>query len=107
MCSSDLDWVSSVAFSPDGKQVVSGSHDETIRLWDAATGAALQTLKGYSGLVISVAFSSDGKQVVSGSGMPLQEQRCRRSKAIQVRPRQSPSTLTASCRLYLRYIVGW
>ena len=60
-------WVTSVAFSPDGKQVVSGSHDKTVRLWDAATGAALQTLEGHTDCVTSVAFSPDGKQVVSGS----------------------------------------
>ncbi|KAG9229003.1 hypothetical protein BJ875DRAFT_537940 [Amylocarpus encephaloides] len=59
--------VSSVAFSPDGKQVVSGSFDDTVRLWDAATGAALQTLEGHTSSVSSVAFSPDGKQVVSGS----------------------------------------
>jgi WD40 repeat protein len=53
--------VSSVAFSPDGKQVVSGSDDETVRLWDAATGAPLQTLEGHSSSVSSVAFSPDGK----------------------------------------------
>jgi WD40 repeat protein len=57
----------SVAFSPDGKQVVSGSDDNTVRLWDAATGAQLQTLKGHTGWINSVAFSPDGKQVVSGS----------------------------------------
>jgi WD40 repeat protein len=56
-----------VAFSPDGKQVVSGSGDRTVRLWDAATGAALQTLEGHTQWVSSVAFSPDGKQVVSGS----------------------------------------
>jgi WD40 repeat protein len=47
------DWVTSVAFSPDGKQVVSGS----VRLWDVATGAALQTLKGHTDFVTSVIFS--------------------------------------------------
>jgi WD40 repeat protein len=60
-------YITSVAFSPDGKQVVSGSCDETVRLWDAATGAPLQTLKGHTNSVSSVAFSPDGKQVVSGS----------------------------------------
>jgi WD40 repeat protein len=52
--------VYSVAFSPDGKQVVSSSYDNTVRLWDAATGRALQTLEGHSSGVSSVAFSPDG-----------------------------------------------
>ncbi len=53
--------VTSIAFSPDGKQVVSGSHDDTVRLWEAATGRPLQTLEGHTGGVSSVAFSPDGK----------------------------------------------
>jgi uncharacterized delta-60 repeat protein len=59
--------VDSVAFSSDGKQVVSGSCDKTLRLWDAVTGAVLQTLEGHSDEVYSVAFSLNGNQVVSGS----------------------------------------
>jgi WD40 repeat protein len=50
-----------VIFSPDSKQVVSGSFDSTVRLWDATTGAMLQTLKGHSYSVSSVVFSPDGK----------------------------------------------
>jgi WD40 repeat protein len=40
--------VSSVFFSPDGKLVVSGSYDETVRLWDAVTGVALRMLESHS-----------------------------------------------------------
>ncbi|KAN0075174.1 vegetative incompatibility protein HET-E-1 [Elaphomyces granulatus] len=61
------DTVNSVAFSPDGKRVVSGSFDSTVRVWDITTGQADQILTGHSDNVNSVAFSPDGKKVVSGS----------------------------------------
>jgi len=47
--------------------VALGSEDETVRLWDAVTGAVLQTLEGYLGPVWSVAFLPDSKLVASGS----------------------------------------
>ncbi|KAL2016958.1 hypothetical protein VTK56DRAFT_2792 [Thermocarpiscus australiensis] len=47
--------------------LASASDDETIRLWDAATGAYRQTLKGYGGWVNAVAFSPDGKTLASAS----------------------------------------
>ena len=59
--------VTCVAFSPDGKQIVSGSYDKTIRVWDSTSGSELMVLNGHKDRVNSVAFSSDGLKIVSGS----------------------------------------
>jgi len=59
--------VTSVAFSPDGKQIISGSNDNTVKLWDVATGRIIRTLSGHTHYVFSVAFSPDGRQILSGS----------------------------------------
>jgi len=60
------DIVSTVAFSPDGKYVVSGSFDDTVRVWEALTGKEVIRMT-HDELVREVAFSPDGKYVVSGS----------------------------------------
>ena len=60
--------VTSVAFSPDGKTLASGSVDNTIILWDVATHQAIgQPLTGHTDYVNSVTFSPDGKTLASGS----------------------------------------
>jgi DNA-binding beta-propeller fold protein YncE len=61
------DDVNSVAYSPDGAHIVSGSRDRTVRVWDAQTGKELAVLKGHSNEVNSVAFSPDGAHIASGS----------------------------------------
>jgi len=67
-CQGHTDSVISVSFSPDGSMIVSGSGDNTLRLWDAKTGEAIgQPLSGHTGAVNSVAFNPDGNTVASGS----------------------------------------
>jgi WD40 repeat protein/serine/threonine protein kinase len=62
-----LDVVKSVAFSPDGQRIVTGSLDNTAKVWDVANGRELLTLKGHSLGIRSVAFSPDGQRIVTGS----------------------------------------
>ncbi len=59
--------VLSVAFSPDGKTLASGSFDSTVKLWDVQTGQQIRSLEGHTDIVPSVAFSPDGKTLASGS----------------------------------------
>ncbi len=61
------DFVSSVAIAPDGKTIVSGSNDLTIKVWDLVTGECRGTLQGHLGCVNSVVIALDGKTIVSAS----------------------------------------
>ena len=58
----------SVAYSPSGHHIISGSSDRTIRIWDAETSTAVgNPLEGHTDRVLSVAYSPDGRHIVSGS----------------------------------------
>jgi WD40 repeat protein len=65
--SGHTDYVNSVSFSPNGSRIVTGSYDNTAKVWDAQTGAPLLNLKGHTDGVTSVAFSPDGERIVTGS----------------------------------------
>lgn len=56
-----------VAFAPDGKRIVTASKDNTVRVWDAATGKELLKLEGHTGSLIGVAFAPDGQRIVTAS----------------------------------------
>jgi len=62
------DVIKSVAFSPDGQRIVTGSNDQTAKVWDAASGRELLTLTGHTDIIRSVAFSLDGQRIVTCSG---------------------------------------
>ncbi|WP_437893316.1 WD40 repeat domain-containing protein [Sorangium sp. So ce124] len=58
--------VNCLAFSPDGRQLVSGGEDRVLLVWDVATGQVVQWLEGHGGWVCGCAFLPDGRGVVSG-----------------------------------------
>ena len=60
-------WVLSVAFSPDGSLLASGSDDKTVRVWDVSTSTELWTRHEHNGRTTDVVFSPDGKTLASAS----------------------------------------
>lgn len=59
--------IHSVAFSADGTHLLSGSEDQTVKLWDVSSGKLIRTFKGHTSGVASVAFLADGKRIASGA----------------------------------------
>ena len=58
--------VFTVAFAPDGKTLASGGYDQSLRLWDVASGRELRSIS-HPAAVRALAFSADGKFIASGS----------------------------------------
>ena len=57
-----------IRYSPNGRYIVGGSFDNTVRMWDAETGSVIgHPLEGHTGIVWAVACSPDGRHIISGS----------------------------------------
>ena len=61
--------ISVAAFSPDGKRLVTGSEDKTLKIWDVATGRLLADLKGHIGEITSVSFNRNGDRILSTASL--------------------------------------
>jgi WD40 repeat protein len=67
-----LSLVESMAYSPDGKTLATGSFREII-LWDPAKGAVKQRLTGFADRVVTLDYSRDGKYLATGGGAPTED----------------------------------
>ena len=67
-----LSIVESMAFSPDGKYLITGSYQE-IRIWDVQTGMLRETIDGFAHNVVAIDFSKDGKLFATAGGYPTEE----------------------------------
>lgn len=61
----------SAALSPDGQRLAVGGRDQSVKVWDLASGQELLSLKGHTGVISSVAFRPDGKQMASASRLRI------------------------------------
>jgi WD40 repeat protein len=97
--------VRAVAFSLDGRKILSGSADQTVIVWDATSGQEITRFTGHTDLVTAVAFSPDGRRAASGtrrSTLALWDAETGNIIRIHGRRSISKNRPAASCRRLLR-----
>ena len=62
------DRATAVAFHPSGRQLATGSCDNTAKVWDLETGQEVETLRGHIGYMMALAYSGDGALLATASG---------------------------------------
>lgn len=62
---SDIPWLTTIAFSPDGRFIATGHDDHAVRLWNSANGKLIRTLSGHDAEVCALAFNADGGKLAS------------------------------------------
>ncbi|MDP1817279.1 MAG: WD40 repeat domain-containing protein, partial [Leadbetterella sp.] len=60
-------FLSSISYSPNGKELATGSYDYTAKIWDVSKGTEILTIPGHTGYISCISFSPDGKQLITGS----------------------------------------
>jgi len=95
--------IEAVTFSPDGKRFATASDDNTVKMWDAATGQEILTLLGRTGGVHGVAFSPDGTRLATAGGDGLVRVYLLRIEDLVAlaKSRLTRTWTTAECQKYL------
>ena len=91
-----------IAFTPDGRQLVSASEDKTIRVWDLASGKTVRTIRGESapgnaGKIYAMALSPDGKWLAAGGWLSRHHAMKRSHPPLRVRERQARGAVEGAC----------
>ena len=90
--------VSDIAFSPNGKQVATTSHDGLVRLWDVETGELVTSFSGHEGGANRLAFDSTGKRLATAVGFDIDRIKLNSLSSIPLSPTHAYAPARASLR---------
>jgi WD40 repeat protein len=88
--------VTSLAFSPDGRTLASGSADQHLKLWDVKSGSLLKTLLGQPDALLSLSFSPDGQSLIAAG----------ESRSVQTWNLNLPALMQQGCERLRHYLTN-